>query len=254
MHKFFAKTRAIGKKIISLPECHSTNDFVIALSRQKTIAHGTVVLTRNQTKGRGQRGNTWESEPGKNLLLSIFFNRDLPVLQELYLLNIIASLAITEALHPWLEKRHFLSVKWPNDVYLNEKKFVGILIESSVLKQQLEWVVLGMGININQTVFNYAKATSLASHGISVEENEFLEALLLALETGLQRLKQGRREEILKDYYDQLLWLNEERTFESGQLGVFTGIIRGIDTQGRLEIERENDRLTFDVKEVKFIK
>ena len=252
MHKFFAKTSFLGKKIISLPECHSTNDFLISMAKSEPVERGTIVQTEFQTQGRGQVGNKWEDSPGENLIFSFFIKEmEIPISQQ-YIFNLISSISIVKALDKYLKEGDKLEVKWPNDIYLNDMKLAGILIESSVLGRSMEWVVVGVGLNVNQRFFTYSNATSLLKEKLNVDKWTLLEDFCLEFERCMV-LQTADITSILTEYHDRLRWYQETHFFESISLGAFLGRILGIDEVGRLKIETNNVVHSFDVKEVKFL-
>jgi len=252
VHKFFAKTSFLGKNIISLPECHSTNDFLISMAKSEPVKHGTIVQTEFQTQGRGQVGNRWEDSPGENLIFSFIIKEiEIPISQQ-YLFNLISSVSIAKALDKYLKEGDKLEVKWPNDIYLNDMKLAGILIESSVFGRSMEWVVVGIGLNVNQRFFTYSNATSLLKEKVNVDRWTLLEEVCLEFERNIL-IQTEDVASILTEYYDRLRWYQETHFFESVPLGVFQGRIIGVDEVGRLEIETNNVVHSFDVKEVKFL-
>ena len=118
-----------NKKVIYLKEVESTNNYANKLILSDTAEDGTVVLAQHQTGGKGQLGNSWESEAGKNLLMSIiWFPRFLPAGQQ-FLISKVVSLAITDFLQNEIQNS---TIKWPNDIYIDNRKLAGILIENSV--------------------------------------------------------------------------------------------------------------------------
>ena len=252
MHKFFAKTSFLGKNLISLPECHSTNDFLIAMAKSESVTNGTIVQTESQIQGRGQAGNKWEDSPGQNLIFSLYLS-DLPIpISQQYLLNLMTSIAVVETLDNYLGVGDKLEVKWPNDVYLNDMKLAGILIESSVIGRSMEWMVVGVGINIGQRSFKHPKATSLKLAGIDVDKWELLEEYCLRLESYLES-DLSSISGLLSRYYQRLRWYEEDHQYKSPGHGLFSGRIVGIDSVGRLKIDTEKGIQTFDIKEVQFI-
>ena len=150
--------------IIWLNTIDSTNSE--ALRRLSELPHGTVLAAREQTAGRGQRGNTWFSEPGKNLTFSIVLKyggrglKPLPAADAIWL-NYLISVAVVDFLQ---SHAIWCKVKWPNDVYVGKNKICGILIENTLEGDRLAASVIGVGININQREFpQLANATSLWS-------------------------------------------------------------------------------------------
>lgn len=111
-----------------------------------------LIYTTYQTAGRGQTGNGWESERGKNLLLSYLLREPEVNISEMFLLNVIAAVAAHRTIAEWLsfEQRPMLSIKWPNDIYIGNRKIAGILVENSLCGTKIQHSIAGIGINVNQ--------------------------------------------------------------------------------------------------------
>lgn len=180
------RTQWLGADFIYQEEVHSTNTLLKTLP-DRELTHGTVLLADTQTSGRGQHQRNWESEPGKNLTFTIAFK---PAhADRLPLLTLSSAFAIRQAL-----TRHYdgdYAVKWPNDLILNGRKIGGILTESLFNGQKLNRVLVGIGINVNQTQFSSEitdSATSLALHLANTPPREDLLAdILLAVEDGYRK-------------------------------------------------------------------
>lgn len=140
-------------QIIILDSCDSTNTH---LADMTDAVSGTVVAARCQTAGRGQRGNSWESEPGKNITFSMLVCTGWPARRQ-FELSMIVAIAITDSINNALanagKKNLTAKVKWPNDIYVGDKKICGILIEHRLCGNALDRSILGIGININQEKF-----------------------------------------------------------------------------------------------------
>jgi BirA family biotin operon repressor/biotin-[acetyl-CoA-carboxylase] ligase len=254
LHKILTKTLFLGKNVIYLPTCHSTNDIAMQLATETRVVEGTLVVTGNQSKGRGQRGNTWLSEPDANLTFSLLLTpRFLPVDRQ-FLLNISLSLAISDLVQdalPYSEDT-VVSVKWPNDIYINSNKTAGILIENTLKKTNLEICVAGIGLNVNQTRFGFKGPTSLAAiSGEKYDLAKLLEDLVCYVEKRYLQLRSGDHAGLQNDYLERLYWKDEPRLFQSEFL--FEGKIRGIDKTGHLLIETQRGLESFGIKDVKFI-
>jgi len=250
LYKIPAITLFLGKNLIFVPECHSTNDLAWQLCHQSDIPEGSLVITDRQTAGKGQRGNVWEAEPGKNLTFSLMIKpKSLPIRHQFYL-NIFVSLGVYDYLTVnGLLKVH---IKWPNDILVNEKKVSGILIENQVSGTQITQSVLGIGLNVNQLSFSIETASSLAlAKGLECDLNEVLENLLLHLETRYLQLKQNKYDLLLQDYLAALYWFQENHTFYTSTES-FQGIITGIDEYGRLKVISNDSERYFDIKELKY--
>lgn len=252
MHKFFAKTQFLGKKVYSLPQCHSTNEEAQRLVSKDNPMEGHVVITANQTKGKGQRGNIWESEANLNLTFSIILKPTFLNIANQFDLHKISSLAIHDAIFPILGNK--LKIKWPNDIYYGDCKIAGVLIENVLRGNSIEYSIIGIGLNINQLVFQNEYATSLAD--ITMHEHdisETAESLLIKLEKRYLELKNNRTRELLSDYHSRLYKKNEQQLFKNNDI-IFTGTISGVNEMGKLLIESNGKLLKFDFKEVEFLR
>ena len=111
-----------------MPECHSTNSLLLDLTRKISQPEGTIVITKQQSRGRGQHGNSWESEPGKNLTLSLLLKPNFLAVKQQFYLTMAFSLGVCD----FLTERSIgnVKIKWPNDILVNERKVAGILIEN----------------------------------------------------------------------------------------------------------------------------
>ncbi|CAN5127836.1 biotin--[acetyl-CoA-carboxylase] ligase [soil metagenome] len=250
MHKIFTNTIFIGKKVIYQPQCHSTNDIAAEMVSINKIFEGTVVLTDDQISGRGQRGNSWEAEPGKNLTFSIILNPHFLDISEQFFLNIIISLAIHDLLLQYIGQG--LTIKWPNDIFYHDNKLGGILIESSIKNNQLENVIVGIGLNVNQNKFSSEMATSLAIIcNQKFDLREILSLLLSHIEKRYFQLKKLEFNNVLADYLQKLYWINEKHIFKSNE--IFEGEIKGVDKIGRLMIQTTTGVKYYNNKEVSFM-
>lgn len=251
MHKILANTIFLGKDIISLPECHSTNDE--AMQRYKLgLAHeGSIVITDKQTKGRGQRGNAWYSEPDKNLTFTLVLSPKFLDASEQFELNIMVTLAIRDVLGNYSAG---IKVKWPNDIVFNKgEKLGGVLIENTVSYKGIESSFIGIGLNINQIDFPFPGPTSVAKlAGGVVDKEEIFKLLIKSIENHYLRLKRGYKKSMRSDYISHLYRFDEWANFEDTD--IFKGRIAGISEEGKLFIEKENKVVNqYSFKEVKFL-
>jgi len=133
--------------IVRLDRTESTNTYLSSIA--STAPHGTVVVAREQTAGRGQRGNTWESEPGKNLTFSILLHPQWLEARRQFSISECVALSIANVLQRHVPNRS-IEVKWPNDIYVGNKKLCGILIENVLSGNRIVHSIAGIGINVNQ--------------------------------------------------------------------------------------------------------
>lgn len=248
MYKIPAKTLFIGKNLLFLPSCHSTNIEAANLLEKQQVNEGTIVITDNQLAGKGQRGNSWTSDPGKNLTFSLIVKSNfLPIVHQFHL-NIFVSLAIADFLNQFQPGFH---VKWPNDVYYDDEKICGILIQNTVKGDMLENTVIGIGLNINQQ-FQETKATSLAMvTGAVFDLNEVFQQLCQALEKRYLQLKRNELAYLKRDYTNRMYWYGEDHLFRDDK--VFQGRIIGVSDAGLLQIESQEGLKEFNFKEVVYV-
>jgi len=253
LYKIYPKTLFIGQIVKYLPSCQSTNDEAAILIAQNDPAEGTLVVTDNQTAGRGQRGNVWEAKAAQNLTFSLILKPSFLSATEQFWLNMAISLGIYDTLSPLIGSD--LRIKWPNDIYVGNRKLGGILIENILHGYSIAWSVAGIGLNINQTEFTYPTATSLQQEA-PLSENYHLPGVLSSLSEKIEsrylQLRANQRENLKVNYLQTLYRYQEEAPFESnGEL--FRGSIVGVDTLGRLSIAVGGELRYFGFKEVSFV-
>lgn len=248
LYKLLAKTLFIGKELYYMPTCHSTNDEARQKSINAAICEGAVFITSDQTKGRGQRGNTWFSQPHKNLTLSIVLNPIFLGSDEHFYLNMISSLAVKMCAQHFVPEAQ-VKVKWPNDVWINERKIAGILIENTLKGSRISSSLIGIGLNVNQTHFTETKASSLSlASGTTFSLPLVFEKLMLAIEHYYLMLKAQKYDELKSEYLSHLLGFRVKRTFRAEH--VFTGEIMDVMKSGLLMIKTQQGERSFDFKEI----
>jgi BirA family transcriptional regulator, biotin operon repressor / biotin---[acetyl-CoA-carboxylase] ligase len=252
LYKIPANTLFVGQSLVFMPECHSTNDEALQRIRSGKIPEGTVIVTDNQTKGRGQRSNVWITLPGVNLTFSIILSPSfLPVNNQFYL-NMSISLGIADCIQHLIPEK-VVRIKWPNDIIIDDKKVCGILIENQLSGQRIQYSVVGIGLNINQTLFEFEKASSLrALSGKTYQLAEVFEKLLEQIEARYLMLRNQHLQKLHADYLSVMYWLGERHIFSDLQ-NQFEGEIIGVDEIGRLRIQVEGEVKIFSVKEVNFL-
>ena len=243
----------MSKNTFFLTEVESTNNYANQLVLSKAAEHGTVVLAQHQKKGKGQQGNSWESEAGKNLLASIIlFPNFLSATKQFYLSK-IASLAIVDFLKT---ETNGIAIKWPNDIYIQHKKVAGILIENSIKGQNLSSAIIGVGLNLNQEIFVSDAPNPVSLKQITGKDYdiEFVaETIFENINNWYRKLENGGFDEIDTSYFNQLLRTNEWAVYAK-QGKQFEARINGIGEFGQLILEERNGALSkFMFKEVEFV-
>lgn len=251
MQKIAPNTLFTGKQVIYLPHCYSTNRYAQEFIHKNEAIEGTVVITEQQTHGQGQRGNTWEAEPGKNITLSIILKPGFLGAHRQFDLNICISLAVLELAQIFLPSK--LKLKWPNDLYYENKKIGGILIQNSLSGQNIQHAVVGIGLNINQEIFSVPTALSFAQvTGKLFSLPLVTEKLLECIEARYLELKEGKAAKQRGEYLQNLYRFQEQHSYLINGQEV-KGIIIGIDEYGRLCLHIGENIQFFNFKEIAFI-
>jgi BirA family transcriptional regulator, biotin operon repressor / biotin---[acetyl-CoA-carboxylase] ligase len=251
MYKILANTIFLGKDVLFLPECHSTNDEALDRIRAGMAKEGSLVITDYQSRGKGQRGNSWETQAGKNLTFSLVLQPKFLDISEQFYLNMIVSNSIMKLLKDYLPD---LKIKWPNDLVVEGKgKIGGILIENTVGSTGWEFAVVGIGLNINQNQFGVGTATSLAKlTGNEFDLREIFRMLIATIEQSYIQLKKGKRAEIKREYLNHLYLLEKWEVFTQGDKNL-EGKITGVSEDGKLLFQLKNGQeKTFGLKEISF--
>jgi len=244
----------LGNSIIRLQSVDSTNNYAKSFLKQnKTLAEGTVIIAESQEQGRGQYGNSWDTEPGKNLTFSIVLYPKFLKASEQFLLSQAVSLGIVDCLRNHISLPVF--IKWPNDILIEKKKMCGILIENNIMKDALSESIVGIGLNVNQSVFpeSVLNATSLKL----ISKNDFdlevlLQELLGCIEKYYLKLMHGQIDFIKEKYLQQLYQYKISADYNIKNEKV-EGTIEGVNKMGQLEMRVKDEVRVFNNKEVEFL-
>lgn len=243
--------------IIHKEEVDSTNNYLKNLLSNHNLIEFTTVVATDQTKGRGQRGNYWESEKGKNLTFSTYLTPYFLPINKQFILSQVISLAILDTLSIYTSIDN-LKIKWPNDIYYKDKKICGILIENALIDDLIQCTIAGIGININQVNFRSDAPNPISLKQIVRCDNDLSLELLLnqyleRLAKRYQQIKDLNWEEIATDYHNNLYRYGEESFFQDKD-GMFEGRIINVNQEGALSIERKEGRTSnYLFKEVAYI-
>ena len=229
----------------------STNDEI--LRHISDYDNLSVVAAVEQFAGRGQRGNRWLTRPGENLTFSLLLRpSDLPV-RDVMSVTFVSTLVVRD----WLRSKGVPAiVKWPNDIYVGNRKICGMLVENGLEGTSVAWSVIGIGINLNQSVFpgELVNPTSLKRlTGKDYDLKESLEEICRLFEGRLPDLA-DRRDRLYVEYCDGLFQSGlpcRYRDLASGE--EFTGTIKGVTQDGRLLLKRDGILRSYAFKEVGYI-
>lgn len=238
--------------VIHIRETNSTNSYLNDLCKHEQQAEFTTVVSEFQIAGRGQRGNSWESEGGKNLLFSFVVFPDFLVAKQQFLLSQIISLAIKEELDTSVED---ISIKWPNDIYWKKKKIAGILIENYLAGDHIQQSIAGVGININQQEFFSPAPNPVSLKQITGQEQDavkVLSGIMLRMKQFYKQLQQGQTEFITSRYLQALFRKDGLHQFRDIN-GDFKAAIEGVEPGGELILKDETGKKrNYLFKEVEF--
>ena len=233
----------------------STNSYLSKMAMM--LPGGTVIHTPEQTAGRGQKGNTWESETGKNVIFSMLLKKPMvPVANQFYISEAV-SVAIVEVLSQYMDG---FSIKWPNDIYHDDRKVCGILIEHSIMGSSINHSILGVGINVNQTEFksgapNPVSLAQLLDRDVDVDD--VLHRVCEAIEKRCAfDAYTNDAFDALHNEYLSLLYRKdgEYHRFVLPEGDEFDAKIAEVEPTGMLVLERENGmQERFAFKEVGFV-
>ncbi|WP_447641090.1 MULTISPECIES: biotin--[acetyl-CoA-carboxylase] ligase [Chitinophagaceae] len=248
-------SHTIGQSFIELKEADSTNNYAMAAAKSESAPHGTAWYTDNQTAGRGQRGRAWASQPGENLALSILLDTSALPLTEQFAIIMLAALATYDLLLPIGKEK--LKIKWPNDIYIGDKKAVGILTESVIKGHIWQWTIIGIGINVNQPSFAQNgldhKVTSLFQYtGQKMDIKNLAKNLCTKLENRWQQLLQYGMDVLLEDYNKALLKKGETVRYKKQNDAIIACTILRADREGKLHVAHDGTEAVFSFGEIEF--
>lgn len=233
-------TDRFGRSMRGFETVTSTNTEATDWAREGA-PEGSVVVAEYQSAGRGRHGRTWTAKKGQNLMFSVVLRPDLDA-ERLGLIPVAASVAVAEAVDAFVAP-HRAVLKWPNDVLLEGRKTCGMLLESSLSRQRdATVVVLGVGMNVNQTDFPEAlvdTATSLRlTTGRAVSRPPLFARLLQRLEAQYDAVQGGQANEIRAAFHERLATLDERTALHVAETGeTLTGIVRGVTETGALRLD-----------------
>lgn len=232
-------TDYIGRTFIYAEEVESTN--TLLMNKQSGYNnHGTVLLAEKQTKGRGRKDRIWYSAPESNLTFSILLSKGKDIFRDINFINFVASLSVAVSIENLYQLN--TSVKWPNDVLINNKKTSGILIESSSHGSKIDRVVIGIGINVNQNsfqgVFNYTPTSIRNELGRNVEREKFLAEVLNHFEIFLEKIRTNKLE-LLSEWKSKCNMIGERISINEDDKERF-GIFEDIDNDGFLLLKTKD--------------
>lgn len=229
------------------------------------LPHLYTIRADYQTAGRGQAGNSWESEEGKNLLFSALLRYNDLRAADQWRLSMLVSLAVWEVLAKHLPKEQ-LTIKWPNDIYFDDKKLVGILIENSLVGGYVRYSIAGIGVNVNQTKWLSNAPNPISMKEITNQEYD-VETLMNEWIVAMKRWEKYATDELSTAYLQHIYRRNGWHTYverevsvaptsiaKQGIDGIFRAELVGISEQGELMLRKENnEEQAYHFKQIRFV-
>jgi BirA family biotin operon repressor/biotin-[acetyl-CoA-carboxylase] ligase len=234
-----------------LQRVDSTNNYAMALIQNGLTKHGNSVFALEQTRGKGRRGKEWKSNKGANIMLSIVSEMQWLSVSEQFQLSVAVALACHDVISKYILGNIF--IKWPNDLFINDRKTGGILIENVIKGTLWQWSVIGIGMNINQQEFD---EFNLAATSLKIESGKEFDVIKLAndlVEIVLKRiddLKERKFQEMLEEYNQKLFARNKLVRLKK-ENAVFQTKITGVSAKGEL-ITKDTLERRFSFDEVEF--
>lgn len=247
-----------GKFLLHLKEIDSTNNYAHDWLSNNEPIEGTVIIADNQTAGRGQFGNQWLTNNGENLTFSLIYSPKFLTATKQYYLNMAIAIGVANGLKTILPTSN-ISIKWPNDIYVDNKKIAGILIENTISGIYLKTSIIGIGINVLQQSFDKAlkNPTSVWLEGHKeIELSVVMNAVLSNIESFYIQLRSGHFSAILTKYNASLFQKDIKANYvilKDADQNKRQGKIIGVSIDGRLNIAFEDEIQSFYFKEIEYV-
>ncbi|MRR24544.1 biotin--[acetyl-CoA-carboxylase] ligase, partial [bacterium] len=231
----------------------STNTVAAAMIREHAPAEGTVITASYQESGRGQQGNSWESEPGRNLLMSVILYPVMIRPADQFIISRMVSLAVHDLVAGYSPAAR---IKWPNDIYVKDDKIAGILIENSIMGDTLGSTIAGIGLNINQVRFISGAPNPISLRQLTGREFDVAAVtvdLIAALDRRYDMVIRGETA-TLENEYHKALYRGGEWHHYSDDSGEFEGMIEMVMPDGMLSVRKRNGvRRLYAFREIDYI-
>lgn len=239
--------------IITLPQTNSTQTYIIEADKKNPLSEYSVVYTDNQVAGRGQGTHSWESEMGKDICFSLVLTPKTISVSEQFFITQIISLAVVDTLVEYGLKD--VKIKWPNDIYVKEKKICGMLVQNNIIGNQIVKTFIGIGINVNQSIFHFApNPTSIfLERGKQNDLRKVLNDTLQHIFIRYQQLNDNQTKTIQDEYLSLLLFKNSWRNYIYNDKYIYAQILT-TNSFGHLILQTDdNEIITAELRELKFV-
>lgn len=238
--------------IIELKETDSTNTYLKKIVEKNNVPEGTIVITKKQIKGKGQRTNKWESEEGKNLTFSLLLKPNIHA-EQVFMVSKAVSLGIVDAISEFNAQ---FTIKWPNDIYYKNKKLAGILIENQFAGDRISHAIIGIGININQEKFISDAPNPISLKNITNKEFDLklmLDKIINKIVDWYNVLENNNIDKINETYHKYLYRRTDYHSFKTEKETIQAKIIE-VKDDGELILETaEKQQMGFYFNEINFV-
>ena len=237
--------------IIHYSSIESTNISATDLLSNSSPIEGTVISAEFQSKGRGQIGRFWHSLPKLNLLFStILYPTFLNSRQQFVISQLVCVALIKTLQNLGIDAK----IKWPNDIYIEDQKVAGILIQNQIQGKSIKSTVIGIGINVNQESFPHDLPNPISLKQVlnrDLDTEKLLKAIWMQIKSYYHKAAAGKIDYIIREYHNAMYKIGEEQLLKSDTQ--FEGRIKGVNQIGQLLVEVAGKTHTFDFREVKWI-
>ncbi|GHT60010.1 biotin--[acetyl-CoA-carboxylase] ligase [Bacteroidia bacterium] len=242
----------MNNNILKIKETDSTNHWLKEQSEKQALDEGTTIVAEFQTAGKGQRGNHWESEAGKNITCSMILYPEFLPLKQHFLLSEAVALGLKDAIEQYIRP---VDIKWPNDIYYQNKKMAGILIENELTGNIIGKSIIGIGLNVNQEQFSAVAPNAVSMKqvlGKEINIDALLEKTITAILFRYNTLKNGNSGLIASDYQDSLYRKSGLHLF-ADKNGSFNAEIERVADDGFLHLITDaGEKRCYTFKEVSY--
>lgn len=238
--------------LVILESVDSTNNYAMGLIHSGKARDGNAWLAMEQTQGKGRQGKIWETEKGQNVILSIVSRTHFLQVYEQFKLSIAVSLSCYDFFK--INHNINLNIKWPNDLFWNDRKAGGVLIENVIKGNIWQWAVIGIGININQTKFSSEQNRPVSLKQITGQTYNVIESgnqLYMAVMDRVEELKANGSKKMLAEY-NRILYKRNEKVKLKKKNIIFETTITGVSPLGQLQTVDSMER-KFDCDEVEWV-
>jgi BirA family biotin operon repressor/biotin-[acetyl-CoA-carboxylase] ligase len=238
-------------RLIVLHEAVSTNSLAAERLTTGTVSPGDFLMARHQTAGRGYGQNTWYSSPSANLLGTLLVAYDDFPAREQFLVTCAVSVVIADFIEEQTGEKAF--VKWPNDIYVHDKKICGLLIENQIIGDELRLSLIGIGLNVNETAFPHYLPQAISMTQLDAKQRN-IESIATQIGSSILRsLSSYAKANSFREKYTERLYRLGTSALYKVDDKTAMGVIRGVDQFGRLLLYFDGQDLVLGFKEVEYV-